>query len=133
MIKFLVTPNEGDTVEIYGVSEAVLDFSRATLRVNFSDEGGPRTGEYALDQLKDVDWEVVEGTREFERNLTTYQQRAVQNLPPVLPGAPDYTYEPNLPKIVKPTPAPVPEMSEGQEAEAEVRSRQSMRKNLQEA
>jgi hypothetical protein len=91
-------------VEISNVRDLTVDFYRGTVRFTFNDESGPQNGEYALNELEDIDWNVVKDTPEVGPALTTYQLRAMHNLPPKIPGAPDYTYEPSLPRTLSPTP-----------------------------
>lgn len=110
MVKVTVSPTgefEGEPVEVYGVQLIEYDFLRGSVRIHFNDEGGPHVGEYALDAVE-IDYEAAAGTQLIGRSLTTYQLRAINNLPPVLPGAPDYTFEPAIPKYLKPTDTKMP-------------------------
>jgi hypothetical protein len=108
-LKIKLKDDEADDITIENIRDIHIDFYLGTVMFNHGDESGPLRGEYALADLEDIDWETMEGTRDVERTLTTYQHRAMRNLPPVLPGQPDQTYEPTLPKILKPTPGKVPD------------------------
>lgn len=103
MTKLTISPKKGDKIEIMSVRDVTFDFQRGVVHYNFDDEGGPQHGEHALDLLDDIDWSVAENTAEFGAHLTTYQFRAMANLPPKLVNAPDLTYDPVLPKRFVPS------------------------------
>lgn len=109
MTRLKIAVRDKEPVNIENIRNINIDFYSGVLSFNHGDESGPLHGEYALADLDDIDWETMEGTKDVERALTTYQHRAMRNLPPVLPGQPDLTYEPKLPPLVKPTEAKIPE------------------------
>ncbi len=100
------TGQEGDQ-EIVNPTELIISFKNGTIAFTHGDESGPMRGEFALADLDDIDWEVDEVSA--SDGLTTYQLRAMRNLPPVIPGMPDMTYDPVLPRTLKPTAAHVPD------------------------
>jgi len=105
MVNLKITlKEEGKVVEIHEPRDLFIDFRLGTIIVNFYDEMGPRTGSYSFSDISDIDWDTVQGTPEQQVVLSTYQQRAIRNLPPKLPGQPDYTYDPRMPKVASPTP-----------------------------
>ena len=103
--------NGGRQETVFGVISYTKDFRRGTLQVNAQSENGQTYGEYSLADIDNVeeDFEDEPGVPDAQRGLTTYQHRAIRNLPPKIAGAPDQTFDALLPKIASPTPTVLPE------------------------
>lgn len=90
---------------VFGVISYTKDFRRGTIQVNAQSENGQTYGEFSMADIDSFDEEYIEDdSPDASRGLTTYQQRAIRNLPPKIAGAPDQTFDALVPKVASPTP-----------------------------
>lgn len=90
---------------IFGVISYTKDFRRGTVQINAQTENGLTYGEYSMADVEDFEEEFIEDdSPDAARGLTTYQQRAIRNLPPKIAGMPDLTNDALVPLVASPTP-----------------------------